>query len=123
LELKEKAAIVTGASSDDGIGSECAKLLAARGCNVVVNYATNKAGGEAVAAACQAVGADAIAVQGDVSKDEDCQRLVQACIDKFGRIDVLINNAATTKPIPHRRMDLLDAAEIQRIFSGDVVGT
>ena len=76
MELKGKAAIVTGASSDDGIGSECAKLLAARGCNVVVNYATNKAGGEAVAAACRAVGADAIAVQGDVSKDEDCQRLV-----------------------------------------------
>jgi 3-oxoacyl-[acyl-carrier protein] reductase len=123
LELKGKAAIVTGASSDDGIGSECAKLLAARGCNVVVNYATNKAGGEAVAAACRAVGADAIAVQGDVSKDEDCQRLVQACIDKFGRLDVLVNNAATTKPIPHRRMDLLDAAEFQRIFSVNVIGT
>ena len=56
LELKGKAAIVTGASSDDGIGSECAKILASRGCNVVVNYATNKAGGEAVAAACRAAG-------------------------------------------------------------------
>ena len=43
LELKGKAAIVTGASSDDGIGSECAKILASRGCNVVVNYATNRA--------------------------------------------------------------------------------
>ncbi len=57
MELKGKAAIVTGASSDDGIGSECAKILASRGCNVVVNYATNKAGGEAVAAACKAAGA------------------------------------------------------------------
>jgi len=123
LELRGKAAIVTGASSDEGIGSECAKILASRGCNVVVNYATNKAGGEKVAAACRAAGADAIVVQGDVSKNEDCERLVKACIDKWGRLDVLINNAATTKPIPHRRMDLLDAAEFERIFAVNVIGT
>ena len=56
-------------------------------------------------------------MQGDVSKDADCKRLVQAAIDKWGRLDVLINNAATTKPIPHKRMDLLDADEFQRIFA------
>jgi NAD(P)-dependent dehydrogenase (short-subunit alcohol dehydrogenase family) len=123
LELKGKAAVVTGASSDEGIGSECAKILASRGCNVIVNYATNKAGGEKIAEACRAAGAEAVAVQGDVSKDEDCQRLVKACIDKWGRLDVLVNNAATTKPIPHRRMDLLDAAEFQRIFAVNVIGT
>jgi 3-oxoacyl-[acyl-carrier protein] reductase len=123
LNIKDKVAIVTGASSDEGIGTECAKILASRGCNVVVNYASNKAGGEAVAAACKAAGADAIAVQGDISKDEDCQRLVQAAIDKWDRLDVLINNAATTKPIPHKRMDLLNADEFQRIFSVNVIGT
>jgi 3-oxoacyl-[acyl-carrier protein] reductase len=123
LELKGKAAVVTGASSDDGIGSECAKILASRGCNVVVNYATNKAGGEKIAEACRAAGVDAIAVQGDVSKNDDCERLVKACIDKWGRLDVLINNAATTKPIPHKRMDLLDAAEFERIFAVNVIGT
>jgi NAD(P)-dependent dehydrogenase (short-subunit alcohol dehydrogenase family) len=122
LEIKGKAAIVTGASSDDGIGSECAKILASRGCNVVVNYATNKAGGEKIAATCKIAGAEAIAVQGDVSKNEDCERLVKACLDKWGRLDVLINNAATTKPIPHRRMDLLDAAEFERIFGVNVIG-
>ena len=68
-------------------------------------------------AACKAAGADAIAVQGDVSKDEDCKRLVQACLDKWGRLDVLVNNAATTKPIPHRRMDLLDKDEFERVFA------
>ena len=123
MELKGKAAVVTGASSDEGIGSECAKILASRGCNVVVNYATNKAGGEKIAEACRAAGAEAIAVQGDVSKNEDCERLVKACIDKWGRLDVLINNAATTKPIPHKRMDLLDAAEFERIFAVNVIGT
>jgi 3-oxoacyl-[acyl-carrier protein] reductase len=122
LEIKGKAAIVTGASSDDGIGAECAKILASRGCNVVVNYATNKDGAEKVVATCKASGADAIAVQGDVSKDEDCKRLVQAAVDRWGRLDVLINNAATTKPIPHKRMDLLDAAEFERVFSVNVIG-
>ena len=122
MELRGKAAVVTGASSDDGIGSECAKLLASRGCNVIVNYATNKAGGEKVAAACKAARADAVAVQGDVAKDEDCKRLVEAALDKWGRLDVLINNAATTKPIPHRRMELLDAAEFERIFAVNVIG-
>ena len=96
LDIKGKTAIVTGASSDEGIGTECAKILASRGCNVIVNYASNKEGGEAVVAACKAAGADALAVQGDVSKDADCHRLVQAAIDKWGRLDVLVNNAATT---------------------------
>jgi len=122
LEIRGKAAIVTGASSDDGIGSECAKILASRGCNVVVNYATSKAGADKVAAACKAAGAQAIAVQGDVSQDADCRRLVQAALDTWGRLDVLVNNAATTKPIPHRRMDLLDAAEFERIFAVNVIG-
>src|ERR1700716_2501840 len=109
LEIKGKAAIATGASSDDGIGAECAKILASRGCNVVVNYATNKAGAEKVVTHCKAAGVDAIAVQGDVSKDADCVRLIKTAVDRGGRLDVLINNAAITKPIPHKRMDLLDA--------------
>ena len=56
LDLKDKAAIVTGSSSDGGIGSECAKILASRGCNVIVNYATHQAGAEKVAADCVAAG-------------------------------------------------------------------
>ena len=123
MDIKGKAAIVTGASSDDGIGSECAKILATRGCNVVVNYSTNKAGADKIVEFCKAQGSDAIAVQADVSKDEDCQKLVKACVDKWGRLDVLVNNAATTKPIPHRRMDLLNKDEFERIFSVNVIGT
>jgi 3-oxoacyl-[acyl-carrier protein] reductase len=122
LELKGKAALVTGASSDDGIGAECAKMLAARGCSVVVNYASNKVGAEKVVAQCQAAGVDAVAVQGDVSRDADCVGLVKAAIDRYGRLDVLINNAATTKPIPHRRMDLLDAGEFQRVLGVNLIG-
>ena len=123
MDIKGKAAIVTGSSSDGGVGAECAKILASRGCNVVVNYATNKAGAEKVAAECKAAGAEAFAVAGDVAKDADCVRLVKAAVERFGRLDVLINNAAVTKTIPHKRMELLDAEEFQRIFSVNLVGS
>jgi len=122
LDIKGKAAIVTGSSSDDGIGAACARLLAARGCNVVVNYVTDKAGGGKIADQCKGKGVDAIVVGADVAKDADCRRLVQAALDRWGRLDVLINNAAVTKPIPHKRMDLLDAAEFERIFSVNLIG-
>ena len=123
MDIKGKAAIVTGSSSDGGVGAECAKILAARGCNVVVNYATNKTGAETVVAACKAAGGEAFAVAGDVAKDADCVALVKAAVDRFGRLDVLINNAAVTKTIPHKRMELLDADEFQRIFSVNLVGS
>jgi len=100
LDLQDKVAVVTGASSDGGVGAECAKILASRGCNVVVNYATNRAGGEKVAAACAAEGAQSLAVQGDVSKDDDCRALVLAAVEAWGRLDVLINNAAVTQDHP-----------------------
>ena len=121
MDIKGKAAIVTGSSST-GIGGETAKLLAQRGCNVVVNYATNAAGAAEVVAACKAAGVEAFAVQANVAKDEDCKRLVASAIERFGRLDVLVNNAATTKPIPQARLDLLDAAEFERIFAVNVIG-
>ena len=122
MQLTGKAAVVTGSSSDDGVGAACAKALAARGCNVVVNYATNKAGADKVVAECAAAGAESFAVQADVAKDDDCRRLVQAAVERWGRLDVLINNAAVTKTIPHQRFDLLDADEFQRVYSVNLIG-
>ena len=115
MDIKGKAAVVTGASSDEGIGSECAKILASRGCNVVVNYATNKAGGEAIARRARRR-APSHRGAGRRVEGRGLQAAGAGRIDKWGRLDVLINNAATTKPIPHKRMDLLDADEFQRIF-------
>ena len=71
---------------------------------------------------CKTAGVDAIAVQGDVANDADCRGLVQAALDRWKRLDVLINNAATTKPIPHKRMDLLDRTEFERVFAVNVIG-
>jgi NAD(P)-dependent dehydrogenase (short-subunit alcohol dehydrogenase family) len=122
MDIKGKAAIVTGSSSETGIGAECAKIIASRGCNVVVNYASNKDGAERTAALCRQSGAEALVVQGDVAKDDDCRRLVDTALKHWGRLDVLVNNAAVTKPIPHRELDKLDAAEFQRIYSVNSIG-
>ena len=90
-KLTGKVAVVTGASK--GIGAAIAKALAAQGASVVVNYASSKAGGEAVVDAITAAGGKAIAVRGDVAKAADAQGLVDAAIKAYGRLDILVNNA------------------------------
>ncbi|NYT39627.1 glucose 1-dehydrogenase [Sphingomonas sp. R-74633] len=90
-KLADKVAIVTGASK--GIGAGIARALAAEGAAVVVNYASSKAGADAVVSEITAAGGKAIAVQGDVSKAEQAQGLVDAAIEAFGRLDVLVNNS------------------------------
>jgi len=90
-KLAGKVALVTGASK--GIGAAIAKALAAEGAKVVVNYASSKAGADAVVEKITAAGGKAIAVQGDVSKAEQAKGLVDAAVKEFGRLDVLVNNS------------------------------
>src|SRR5258706_7506568 len=90
-KLTGKVAVVTGASR--GIGDAIAKSLAAEGASVVVNYASSKAGADAVVAAIDKAGGKAVAVHGDVSKSADAQGIVDAAIKHFGRLDVLVNNS------------------------------
>lgn len=123
MEFKGRTAIISGSSSITGIGAETAQALAAKGCNVVINYVTNEEGAEETAAACARQGVEAITVQADVSKDEDCRRMVQAAVDRWGRLDILVNNAATTKPIPQADLETLSGDEFLRIYSVNVVGT
>ena len=122
MDLRGKVVIVTGSSSPEGVGGEIAKALAARGCKVAVNYAANRAGAEQVVAACATAGSEAIAVQADVAIDADCRRLVSAAVERWGRLDALVNNAAITRTVPLGDLEALDAGEFHKLYAVNVIG-
>ena len=93
--LKDQVAIVTGASR--GIGKAAALALASQGAKVVVNYARSSDAAEATVQEITAAGGEAIAIQADVSQGEAVDNLIKLTLEKFGRIDVLVNNAGITK--------------------------
>jgi 3-oxoacyl-[acyl-carrier protein] reductase len=118
--LKAKVAIVTGSAT--GIGAAAAIGLARRGAHVVINYSKSEKDAQETAKAARESGAEALAVQGDVAKDEDCRNLAQAALDKWGRIDILVNNAGTTKFAAHTDLDALSAEDWQAIYAVNVIG-
>lgn len=93
--LQNQVAIVTGASR--GIGRSVALALAAEGASVVVNYASSSGAAEAVVAEIAAAGGQALALQADVSQSEQVDALFNATMEKWGRIDVLVNNAGIAR--------------------------
>lgn len=116
-KLKGKVAVVTGASK--GIGAGIAKALAAEGASVVVNYASSKAGADAVVAEIGKAGGKAVAVQGDVSKSGDAQAIVDAALKHFGRLDVLVNNSGVYEFKP---LEEITEEHYRRQFDVNVLG-
>ncbi|HPE38220.1 MAG TPA: 3-oxoacyl-[acyl-carrier-protein] reductase [Bacillota bacterium] len=94
-ETIRKTAIVTGASR--GIGAETARELSRAGMNVVIVYRSGEEKANAVKCECEKNGVTAITVQADVSQEDDCKKIIEAALDAFGRVDVLVNNAGQTK--------------------------
>lgn len=120
MDLKGKAAIVTGSAT--GLGAAVALKLAARGCDVAINYTKSEAEAKETQAACAKLGVKAILAQGDVAKDEDCRRMAETARKAFGRIDILVNNAGTTKFANHADLDALSAEDFLSIYAINVVG-
>jgi 3-oxoacyl-[acyl-carrier protein] reductase len=98
LKLQGKTALVTGASK--GIGAGIAREFAAAGAAVVVNYATDGAGAQAVVHAITVAGGRAVAAQGDVSNPGEVARLFEQANGAFGPLDVLVNNAGVFREMP-----------------------
>lgn len=94
-ETIQRTAIVTGASR--GIGRAICVALASAGINVVVNYVGSAQEAEQTLALCKEKGANAIAVQADVSTEQGCTTLFDTAIEQFGRVDILVNNAGITR--------------------------
>jgi NAD(P)-dependent dehydrogenase (short-subunit alcohol dehydrogenase family) len=97
-KLNGKVAVVTGASK--GIGAGIAKQFAAEGAAVVVNYASSKSDADKVVDEITKMGGKAVAVQGNVAKKAEVERLFAAAEKAFGKIDILVNNAGVYEFVP-----------------------
>jgi 3-oxoacyl-[acyl-carrier protein] reductase len=120
MDVRGKAAIVTGSAT--GMGRSTALLLAELGCNVTVNYTRSEQEARDTAAEVEKRGAAALLVRADVSSDADCRRMVQETLDRFGRLDVLVNNAGVTYFIAHRDLEALTEEMWDRIWDVNVKG-
>jgi 3-oxoacyl-[acyl-carrier protein] reductase len=96
MKLEGKNALVTGGGR--GVGRAICIEYAKEGANVIVNYASNDKAAKEVVGIIEGMGRKAVAVQGDVAKKEDAQKLVEACVQNFGSIHIVVNNAGISKP-------------------------
>ncbi len=110
IDLTGQVALVTGASR--GIGRACALQLAEAGADVVVNYVTSQSAAAEVAAEIQRLGRKAATVRADISEDEDIRSMIEFVQDRFGRLDILVSNAASGgfRPLMASNQKNFDAA-------------
>lgn len=111
--------IITGSAS--GLGAATAAILAKDGASIVINYSSSQKEAEKTADLCRSAGGDVVVVQGDVSRDEDCKKIVAAAAS-WGKIDALVNNAGMTKHNAHDNLDGLSAEDFQRIYAVNTIG-
>ncbi len=117
MKLKGKVALVTGASK--GIGAGIAEAMAAEGAAVAVNYSSDSSGADRVVKAIKDKGGNAIAIQANVASVEDARRLVSETVAEFGRLDILVNNAAA---YDMAAIEDITEAEFHRHFNINVLG-
>jgi 3-oxoacyl-[acyl-carrier protein] reductase len=116
-KLNGKVAVVTGASK--GIGAGIAKQFAAEGASVVVNYASSKTDADKVVDEITKRGGKAVAVQGNVSKKAEVEKLFAATNKTFGKIDILVNNAGVYEFVP---LEEVSEQQFHRMFDVNVLG-
>ena len=116
-----KVAIVTG--SGTGVGAASALALAARGYDLLINYSKSEAEAEDSATACRNAGADALVLRGDVGDDAACRSMVQAVVERWGRVDALVNNAGITSFAGAANWDAVDAETFQKVVGVNALGT
>ena len=118
--MTKNVAFITGSGS--GIGAASAILLARRGWNVVINYSSRIDSARAVAASCEAHGAQTLLCRGNVADDAECRRMVSETVAKWGRVDALVNSAGTTRFADQANLDALSGDDFLEVYRVNVVG-
>jgi 3-oxoacyl-[acyl-carrier protein] reductase len=120
MKDSHRVAIITGSSR--GVGAATARLLAKKHFHVVINYTKSEKEARDVQAACEALGTETLLCRANVSEDDDCRRMAYETIAKWGRIDALVNNAATTKFCAHDDLEGLAKEDFLSIYNTNLVG-
>lgn len=120
MNIQNKAAIVTGGGT--GVGRATTLALAQLGCHVLVNYSRSASEAEQTAAEARARGVQSFAHQSDVANDAECRAMVAAAVEKFGRLDVLVNCAGTTEFVAADDLDSVTSEMWSRIMAVNVQG-
>jgi 3-oxoacyl-[acyl-carrier protein] reductase len=120
MDVKDAVALVTGGGT--GIGRATSLALARRGAAVAVNYSRSRAEAEETVAEITALGGHALAVQADVSRDAEVRAMVERVVAELGGLDLLVNNAGTTRHIPLNDLEAVTDDDWERIFAVNVRG-
>lgn len=120
MDIRGKAAVVTGASR--GVGAATARALANGGCSVLINYNNSKEAADKVCAEAESAGVQAITFRGDVADDSVCRGMIQTAASRFGRLDILINNAGYTQFISHSELEAVTSEVWSRIMDVNLKG-
>jgi 3-oxoacyl-[acyl-carrier protein] reductase len=115
-----RVAIVTGSAT--GVGAATSILLVQRGWNVVINYSRSEKEARETVDQCVALGGGALLCRADVSDDEACRRMVDMTLDKWGRLDALVNNAGTTRFCDYSDLDGLTEQDFVDLYRVNVIG-
>ncbi|MGN7719742.1 glucose 1-dehydrogenase [Chitinophaga sp. 22620] len=115
-KLQDRIAVITG--GDSGIGRAVALAFAAEGAHIVIAYYDEDQDAEDTAARVKALGRDVLLVAGDVSREKHCERIIKKTVDRFGRVDVLVNNAAVQ--FPQKKFTDITAEQLLRTFSVNI---
>lgn len=120
MRLKGQVALVTGGGT--GIGRGISQAFAREGGQVAVNYSKSRDRAEDAVRQIKAAGGQAIALQGDVTREADVRGLVDAVVKEWGRLDILVNNAGWTKRTPHAELEALTDEIWQRTLNTNLIG-
>ena len=118
---EKQVALITGSAT--GVGRACAVQFAKRGLDVVINYTKSEAEANETVKLVEGHGANAILVQCDISDNDSVTKMIERISSELGRLDVLVNNAGCTFPVPHEKLDDMTEEKWDRILAVNVKGT